>query len=444
MKIKRFVASGMRQAMQQVRDDQGPDAVILSTRRLDEGIEIIAAVDYDEALIREAGLQAMPNVAATVAKPTTTPADAPAGTPAAITSNSTKPTTPTPTTSTTSEPAARTPRPQATPAIQDILAQLARPASAEPSPDISDMRQELGTLREMLETQMASLAWNDMDRRHPIHANVLRQLTRMDLDADIARAVADDLPQDITTEQARYLPLGLISRRVLASGRQLSGLEGVMAVVGPTGVGKTTTVAKLAAHAVLHHGTGKVALVSTDHYRIGAGAQLGHYARLLGVPVYDARDAAELRALLARLGDRRLVLVDSAGMGANDPHLVNQMDILHAAQPRMSATLVLAANAQAQAMDEAVRAYLPLQPTGCILTKLDEAPRLGGALSVLIRHGLRLDFTTDGQRVPEDIAAADVTRLVCRAACRSPLQKGGEDVDMAERFGRTAVAVATA
>jgi flagellar biosynthesis protein FlhF len=444
MKIKRFVAPGMRQAMQQVRDEQGPDAVILSTRRLEEGIEIIAAVDYDEALIREAGLRAMPATAPAAASATAKPAAATATespTVASTRSPAAAPTAPAPTAADT---AAKPPRTQAAPAIADILAQLSHPAPTEPSPEISDMRQELGTLREMLETQMASLAWNDMDRRHPIHANVLRQLTRMDLDADIARAVADDLPQDITTEQARYLPLGLISRRVIASGRQLSGLEGVMAVVGPTGVGKTTTVAKLAAHAVLHHGTGKVALISTDHYRIGAGAQLGHYARLLGVPVYDAHDAAELNALLARLGDRRLVLVDSAGMGANDPHLVNQMDILHAAQPRMHATLVLAANAQAQAMDEAVRAYLPLQPTGCILTKLDEAPRLGGALSVLIRHGLRLDFTTDGQRVPEDIAAADVTRLVCRAACRSPLQKGDEEVDMAERFGRTAVAVATA
>ncbi|HEX8777233.1 MAG TPA: flagellar biosynthesis protein FlhF [Rhodanobacter sp.] len=402
MKIKRFVAAGMRQAMQQVRDEQGPDAVILSTRRFEEGIEIIAAIDYDEALVREAAVHAMP---------------APA-------------------------PAERPARPE--PAVtHEVLAQLARTsAGGESAPALSSMRQELGSLREMLETQLASLAWNDLNRRDPVHASVLRQLTRMEIDADIAREVADELPPGLNSEQARYLPLGVLARRVAVSGRQLSTLEGVVAVVGPTGVGKTTTLAKLAAHAVLHHGAGRVALISTDHYRIGAGAQLGHYARLLGVPVYEVREASQLHSLLARLDDRRTILVDSAGMGAHDPRLVGQLNILRAAQPRMSPVLVLAANAHAQALEEAAQAYLPLQPAGCILTKLDEAPRLGGALSVLIRHGLRLEFTTDGQRVPEDIAAADVRQLVCRAARNHPAATGGNEIELAERFGRLAGATA--
>lgn len=405
MKIKRFVAPGMRQAMQKVRDEQGPDAVILSTRRCEEGIEIIAAIDYDEALVREAAVHAMP-------APTPPAADQSAR-----------------------------PEPDRT---HDILAQLARATAGagESSPAISSMRQELGSLREMLETQLASLAWNDMNRRNPVHASVLRQLTRMEIDADIAQAVADELPQGLNTEQARYLPLGLLSRRVTGSGRRLSALEGVLAVVGPTGVGKTTTLAKLAAHAVLHHGAARVALISTDHYRIGAGAQLGHYARVLGVPVYEVHEPGELRSLLARLDDRRTILVDSAGMGAHDPRLAGQLNILRAAQPRMCPMLVLAANAHAQALDEAARAYLPLQPGGCILTKIDEAPRLGGALSVLIRHGLRLDFTTDGQRVPEDIAAADVRQLVCRAARNQPADATGDEIDLAERFGRLAGAAA--
>lgn len=430
MKIKRFVAPGMRQAMQQVRDDQGPEAVILSTRRLEEGIEIIAAIDYDEALVREAAVHAMPPVAAAAPMP---PATAePASEPAA-------PLTP----PAHAEPAARPAR-HATPSMQDILAQLARPAESisEASPMIRDMRQELGNLREMLETQLASLAWNDMDRRHPMQTGVLRQLTRMDIDVDIAQIVAATLPADLSVDQARYLPLGLLAQRMTAGNRQLSKLEGVLAMVGPTGVGKTTTLAKLAAHAVVHHGADQVVLISTDHYRIGAGAQLGHYARLLGVPVYEVQDSNELCALVARLRDRRVVLVDSAGMGAHDPHLAGQLDILRAAQPRMHAILVLAANAQAQALDDAVRAFLPLQPSGCILTKLDEAPRLGGALSVLIRHGLKLDFTTDGQRVPEDIAAADVRKLVCRAAQVNPALQAGNDIAMAERFGRTASVVA--
>lgn len=431
MKIKRFVAQGMRQAMQQVRDDQGPDAVILSTRRLEEGIEIIAAIDYDEALVREAAVHALPPVApATPAQPAS----------AEATVQAAMPSTPEPA---HAEPVPRSAR-HATPSMQDILAQLARPTEhvSESSPVIRDMRQELGNLREMLETQLASLAWNDLDRRHPMQTGVLRQLTRMDIDADIAQTVAGDLPPNLSTDQARYLPLGLLSQRMASGNRQLSKLEGVLAMVGPTGVGKTTTVAKLAAHAVVHHGSDQVALISTDHYRIGAGAQLGHYARLLGVPVYEVQEPDELRALVTRLRDRRVVLVDSAGMGAHDPRLAGQLDILRAAQPRMHAILVLAANAQAQALDDAARAFLPLQPGGCILTKLDEAPRLGGALSVLIRHGLKLDFTTDGQRVPEDIATADVRKLVCRAAQVNPAVQAGNDIAMAERFGRTAGVVA--
>lgn len=420
MKIKRFVATGMRQAMQQVRDEQGPDAVILSTRRIEEGLEIIAAIDYDEALVREAAGHAMPASTAAPAA-ATGPAD-----------------------EKTSRDDAPRPARHDAPGVQDILAQLARPAihTAQPSPAIDDMRQELGNLRAMLETQLASLAWNDLDRRHPMQTSVLRTLTRMDIDADIAQRVAGELPPNLTSDQARYLPLGLISQHMAAGNRQLATLDGVLAVVGPTGVGKTTTVAKLAAHAVLHHGSDQVALISTDHYRIGASAQLGHYARLLGVPVHEVHEAAELRPLLARLRDRRVVLIDSAGMGAHDPRLAGQLDILRAAQPQACATLVLAANAQAQALDDAARAFLPLQPRGCILTKLDEAPRLGGALSVLIRHGLKLDFTTDGQRVPEDIAAADVRKLVCRAAQVNPASQAGNDLAMAERFGRLAGAIA--
>jgi flagellar biosynthesis protein FlhF len=429
MKIKRFVAAGMREAMQHVRKEQGPDAVILSTRRLDEGIEIIAAIDYDEALVREAMAHAMPRATATA--PAAPAPVAEADTPSAA-ANATQP-----------SPAAASARSTRThkSGMQDIISQLARPTreAAENSPAIRDVREELGNLREMLETQLASLAWNDLDRRHPIHASVLRQLTRMEIDPDIARAIADDLPQGLSTEQARYLPLGLLAQRLTTGGRQLATLEGIVAMVGPTGVGKTTTIAKLAAHAVLHHGADQVALVSTDHYRIGAGAQLGQYARLLGVPVYEVHEAGELCALLTRLRDRRTILVDSAGMGAQDSQLVGQLDILRAAQPRMRATLVLAANVQAQAMDDAARAYLPLQPRGCILTKMDEAPRLGGALSVLIRHRLALDFTTDGQRVPEDIAVADARQLVCRAAARgNSAGTGGNDMLMAERFGRPA------
>jgi flagellar biosynthesis protein FlhF len=441
MKIKGFVAADMRPAMREVREEQGPDAVILSTRRIADGIEIIAALDYDEALMREASRQGAP--AAEAPSPA---AESPASPPR---TSSTPPplAVPRPTEApVAAKPARRPSAPRVSVPVEDVL----RPLPAAPQPmaertvlapmmeraaqDTAKLRSELGSMREMLEIQLSSLAWNDMERRQPLRARVLREMTRIGIESDVARQLADELPEQINPEQARYLPLGMLSRRLSVSGRGLVGDEpGVTALVGPTGVGKTTTIAKLAARAVLRRGADEVALVSTDHYRIGAAAQLEHYGRLLGVRVYPAYDGESLRKVLEILRGRHTVLIDTAGAAGNDPRLNQQLDILADAN-ELRATLVLAANTHAQSLDDAVRAYLPLKPHSCILTKLDEAPNLGGALSVLIRHGLPLDYTTDGQRVPEDIAAADARALVCRTA-QSLKSNIPDDGLMAEKFG---------
>ncbi|MGH8157229.1 MAG: flagellar biosynthesis protein FlhF [Rhodanobacter sp.] len=420
MKIKRFVAADMRQAMREVREEQGPEAVILSTRRLAEGIEVIAAIDYDEALVREAARHGVPLTEAE------RPTPASAEPVAAII------------------PAPARPR-RAMPAIPSPVAPMVNeppimhPLMERAVQDTARMRTELGSLREMLEVQLSSLAWNDMERRQPLRARVLREMTRLGIEADVARQLLVELPEQINAEQARYLPLGMLSRSLAVSGRGLSDGRGITALVGPTGVGKTTTIAKLAARAVMHRGAEQVALVSTDHYRIGAAAQLEHYGRLLGVRVYPAYDAESLRKVLELLRGQHTVLIDTAGVAGSDPRLAQQLEILSDAG-ELRACLVLAANAQSQSLDEAVRAYLPLKPNACILTKLDEVPNLGGALSVLIRHRLRLDYTTDGQRVPEDIATADARVLVCRAA-QSLKEHAPDDSLMAERFG---LAVASA
>ena len=473
MKIKRFVAADMRQAMREVREEQGPDAVILSTRRMDEGIEIIAAVDFDEALVREAARHGAP----LYVEPRTPAEPAPAEEkPAAIRRGDVAP-PPLPTASrhhddgvtvslsrraaamppAAAEPApARVPSPRAVePPVQAAAAAPAvtpvalveAAASFDPSTpihplleramqDTARVRAELGSLRDLLETQLSSLIWNDMERRQPLRARVLREMTRLGIESDVARQLVDDLPNNLSAEQARYLPLGMLSRSLSISRRDQSERPGVTALVGPTGVGKTTTIAKLAARAVMRHGANNVALVSTDHYRIGAAAQLEHYGRLLGVRVYPAYDADSLRQVLGLLRGCHTVLVDTAGVAGGDPRLAQQLDVLSNGGD-LRACLVLAANAQAPSLDEAVRAYLPLRPHACILTKLDEAPSLGGALSVLIRHRLALDYITDGQRVPEDIAAADARVLVCRAAqvLKGNAAATADDDVMAERFG---------
>ncbi|TAM60669.1 MAG: flagellar biosynthesis protein FlhF [Rhodanobacter sp.] len=445
MKIKRFVAADMRQAMREVREEQGPEAVILSTRRLDEGIEVIAAIDYDESLVREAARHGAASAA--VDEPAASAvAAAVAGVPPVSRSSaaaaSAKAATSTKTSSRLQHAPVSTQEPGA-------VAPSTAQASAEPVAmhplmeravqDTARMRVELGSLREMLEMQLSSLAWNDLERRQPLRARVLREMTRLGIEPDVANQLVAALPAQINAEQARYLPLGMLSRSLAVSGRNLSDDQGVTALVGPTGVGKTTTIAKLAARAVLHRGVEQVALVSTDHYRIGAAAQLEHYGRLLGIRVYPAYDAQSLRKVLELLRDRHTVLIDTAGVAGSDPRLAQQLE-LFSGTGEVRACLVLAANTQSRSLDEAVRAYLPLKPSACILTKLDEAPSLGGALSVLIRHRLPLDFTTDGQRVPEDIAMADARVLVCRAA-QSQKSRLPDDGQMAERFG---LAVASA
>jgi flagellar biosynthesis protein FlhF len=442
MKIKRFLAPDMRQAMRDVRAEQGADAVILSTRRLEEGIEIIAAVDYDESLMREAVRHNSP-AAAPAPAPVKAPAKEAVKEPVKETPRErVKEIAKEPVKQPAKDVRATTPPPPPPPPMPVPSSEIAslQPIMEQSALETARMRNELGGLRQLLEQQLSSLAWNDMERRSPMRARVLRDMSRLGVDTDVARTLIDELPEELNADQARYLPLGLLSRSLKVSGRRLADSSGVTALVGPTGVGKTTTIAKLAACAVMNHGPAKVALVSTDHYRIGAAAQLEHYGRLLGVRVYPAYDAAGLAQTLHMLREHHTVLVDTAGVSGTDPRLQQQMEVLRDAGiqggGKLRSCLVLAANAQASALDESVRAYLPLQPSVCIATKLDEAPSLGGLLSVLIRHRLALDCTTDGQRVPEDISAADARVLVCRAAqTQKRLGPAGEDLDMADRFG---------
>ena len=456
MKIKRYTARDMRQAMQKVREDQGPDAVILSSRRSDGMVEIVAAIDYDEALVREAveplrgerndarvatpveaapvsvpakaatpeapkpAARVQPPVGASVAALTKTPAQPPKVAPLAAAPRA-------------AEIAVSTPDTEQ-PATESRVSAAEARAALEASAERLRMRDEIGGLRQLLESQLSSLAWNDLDRRHPLRARVLRDLTRFGIEGDVADAIVSDLPDNISTEQSRYLPLGLISRRLRVD-PAASDLAGVVALVGATGAGKTTTLAKLAARHVAQHGRQSVALIGTDDFRVGAHDQLLHYGRALGVQTFTASDSNELARLLQHLGDRDLVLIDTPGMTVRDARLPSVIDTLKANAPRVRTSLVLPANLLPGSLEHSVQAYAPLGSRHCILTKLDETPSPGAAISIVLRHGFALEFVTDGQRVPEDIHVADARRLACRLADGSKHTLLDERV-MAERFGR--------
>lgn len=395
MKIKRFQANNMREAIRLVREEQGPDAVILSSRRSGNGVEVVAATDYDAALVQQAQrLAASTSPSAPVASSERD--SAPAKWP--LVTAQRKATT----AAASRKPIAATPP----------SAPAADPAAAQ----ITQLRREMSGMRRLIEQQMAGNAWQELTRREPERLAALRGLTALGVDEALARQIAESLPGKLSPERARFLPLGLLAKRIPVTPHEPILEGGVWVLAGPTGVGKTTTIAKLAARYAEQHGVRDIALVSTDHYRVGAQEQLHAYGRMLGVPVHGAASGAQLRQVLTRLSDRKLVLIDTAGLSHRDPRLFTQFSELATVRRAVRTALVLSATQQPGDLAEVLRCYQALQPAGCILTKLDEATLLGGALSALIRARLPLAYFTDGQRVPEDCHAARADQLVLRAA----------------------------
>ena len=400
MKIKRYTAASMRAALALVRAEQGPDAVILSSRRGDDGIEVIAAVDYDEALFADAKRQtAAPVIAApAVSAPASTPAPAPA--PAAA----------------TTRPAAAA-RPISTSAPATVTPAPARTAPRSDTAEYGAMQRELQVMRRMLETGLAGMTWNDQRLREPLRAMVLEELTAMDIAPDVALTLAELTPQRTTLDNPSHIPLALLAKHLPIVNDPTCVAGGITAVVGPTGAGKTTTIAKLAARWCMQHGCQDLALVSMDSYRIGAREQLMTYARILGVPMHAANGAKDLARVLERLKDKKLILIDTAGMGPRDVRLTEQLAALKYGAKRARVLLALPAQAEGQALDEIVCAFVRVKPAACVLTKVDEAASLGPVISTVLRHKLKIAYICNGQRIPEDLHASHVKRIwLVRAA----------------------------
>ena len=425
MKMRKFFGLTSRSVLEQVRTELGPDAVILDNRSTADGIEVTALAGA-----------AMENIFRADAVP-------PTGTPR------------------TPAPDAAPPRPSvadvvraqveafvpaaAQPVIQSVMQPVVQPfvplpaqllaqatvqSAAAPVPTASDapaegisgrLMAEVGALRNMLEQQLAQFAWNDTLRRTPQRAAFLRDLLHAGFGADLARSLVQRLPEHLTAVEAQQW----IAREI-AGGVHCAGPEedlvtqgGIYALTGATGVGKTTTAAKLAARCAVRHGASSLALLTTDSYRVGAHDQLRIYARILGVTVHTVNGTDDLRQALDSLRAKHLVLVDTVGMGQRDPRVREHAMLL--AQPEVRRLIVLAATAQAETLEEVVRAYRPAADgsdtgfAGCIVTKLDEAVRLGDAVDVLVRHRLPLHYLSTGQRVPEDLHVPNVHYLVHRA-----------------------------
>lgn len=354
MKIKRYFGPDTRQVMRNIRLEQGGDAVILSCRNTPEGTEIVTAIDDAPA----AAPATPPPPAA--AAPTTAPAPTPVPTPE---------------------------------------------ATADGGRELELIRRELRAVQGLLEDRFARLEAVDFRQRNPLAAQLLRRLEERGFDPELARALASSV-KATDRKRAWNEVLLRLSRVLPTTNDDVVTHGGRIVLHGASGVGKTTIAAKLVARYRLRHGRRKVALISTDTHRIGGSHQLKRYAELLQVPLLLAGDRDELAQALTRTEGCGLVLIDTAGGTAPETF---------AGLPELQHHIVTAASASASATSRSLSRLASLKPSAAIVTKLDEAEQLGEVLSLLVRHRLPIAYTSDGERIPEDLSPARSSRLVATA-----------------------------
>ena len=294
----------------------------------------------------------------------------------------------------------------------------AAPAPASAAMSSKGIVDELQAMKDMIEERFNTMAWLGKTKQDPIQSNLMLKLIRAGYSPALARAVIERLPDDATPAAAVHWLMEVLERnlRTDAETQSLFDQGGIYALVGATGVGKTTTAAKLAAHCVRIHGANSVGLITLDTYRIAAHEQLRAFGRMLGVVAHLAHDRAALQDLLGLLGSKKMVLIDTTGIAPKDPRKRDMMDVLDL--PDVNRLLVLNAGSHGDTMDEVVTSFKTRGVQQTILSKIDEAAKLGPALDAIIRHQLVLRGVCNGQRVPEDWETADAKKLV-RASMRS-------------------------
>jgi flagellar biosynthesis protein FlhF len=409
MKVRRYFAANMRSALEMVRQEQGPDVLILSNQKVENGVELVTADgDVDEAIVAKFAEQAKAK-----ARPRVT--DRVPGERSAV----------------TPEPVA--PRKSPEPETPEILS-ADNGASLWSDPGtVVKMQRELSALKGLLEQQLSGLAWSDFNGKHPVRARLLRELSRAGIAPVLGRDLLDELPEDVTYDEGwQFTVRGLQARlRVLDDPILTHG--GVVTLCGPTGVGKTLVACKLAAQYALTHGADRVALISTDDQRLGAQQQLKVFGGLLGITVLCVRDNSELDTCLERLEDKDLVLIDTAGAPIDDIRLRELITRLDTPARVTQNYVVLSAGTDYLSLTKVLDAAADLPLHGCIVTKLDEAAVLGPALSAMIEAELPIAYLSAGQQVPDDLETPVAEQLIERAIALSEEMPTPEDPSVIER-----------
>ena len=389
MNVRKFIAATARDALRKVKEMLGPDAIILSNRAIPGGVEImaVAACDMETIVPLSARQEVQREDDFTVR----------------LSAANTNPVR--------SVPPPLAPRPA--PQVERVPEMSEAKAQAEII--TAEMMEEIRSLRRAVEQHLAGAAWGESVRSEPVKTEILRQMLDAGFSPSFARDLLTGLPRELDLAKATAWVKQIADRSLITISAESDIVDrgGVYALVGPTGVGKTTTTAKLAARCVLRHGAGKVALITTDGYRIGAYEQLRIYGRILGVSVYLVKDAAELKQTLLDLQHKHMVLIDTMGMSQRDRMVEEQVAMFDTS--KVKRLLLLSATGRGDTLDDVVRAYGGRDLAGCILSKVDEATGLASALDTVIRNKLCLHYVSNGQRVPEDLHLPNRAYLLHRA-----------------------------
>ena len=452
MKIKRFFAADIRQAMRMVKEELGADAVIMSNRTVDGGIEIVAARDFDEQSIHnklqeqtaeqqqppthKAKKIVLPNFDAAKKRLQLLDSQRKQNAAAFVSEQPVRshrfPTD----CDISAIPGSRrnidqyvgyaekiqlrgksettTAKVNASVVREEPLKNFKTPEKQGSLSDklLIEMSKELKYLRTAMDTKLANISWAHNSQTTPIRTDLLQRLAGMSISKKLSVMIANQFTNHTDPELVFAKAQEMLAKVLPIAEDNLLEFGGIVALVGPTGVGKTTTIAKLAAKFILKHGSSQVALITTDNYRIGAHEQLNTYGRILDVPVRVASSAQELRNLINGFADKRLILIDTAGMSQRDMKLVEQINTLQQNELSIRSYLVMSAATEYKAMNAIIKAFAVFDPQASILTKLDEAVTIGSAISSIIEHNLPLSFIADGQQVPEDIHSPHARSLI--------------------------------
>lgn len=401
MNVKKFSAPSSREALNKLRDAMGPDAVIISNRNVNGQVEILALDEEDMANLNSTSSDQFE-----FRQPRESINEA---------NNETKYSP-----IIQSQIKFATKQKQAGQARDGAIANtnLATPNLDTDVAGAVELMSELRSMRNMMEAQLAEISWGNVQRQEPHKAQLLKEMLAAGFSASLSRYLIEHMPKTTNLNQGLTWIKAIFSKNINTISCDSDMLEkgGVFALVGPTGVGKTTTTAKLAARCVMRHGANKLALITTDGYRIGGYEQLRIYGKILGVMVHAVKDESDLQIALSELKNKHTVLIDTVGMSQRDRLVSEQVAMLSGAN--VNKLLCLNATSTGETLTEVIRSYQgsgSMGLSGCIITKLDEAASIGSVLDAIIRQKLQLFYLANGQRVPEDLHIANKNYLIDHA-----------------------------